>query len=200
MEPLNINEEQVCFYELIGRTITQWAHIEQALFSLAYNAFGPETRTSLGDAFASIENFRSKLAFTDRAVTGAKHLDEYASDWAALRDEVQAASKLRNSLAHSRVVIFGNAPPGRRLAIIPNYSAPLDKRHNPNNPPPGSLCVRDIDLIRLRFAKAWRGLMSIYFRAADQSDPFEGSPPLELKPQTLAQLKRQIRAVSSPRA
>lgn len=193
---LNINEEQLAFYWAIGLTITQWAHVEHALFQVVYRAFGNSENRGLAGGFFSIENFRSKLAFVDRVAAASKEFEPFYAEWAKLRDDVRALSSRRNELAHSQVMVFLSAPEGRRYAIVPLFGPKPSKKHNPQHPPPGSICVRDIDLTRLRFSKAFVRLTSLCCRIDGHEDLFAEHAQQEPKAQSLGELKRQIHAMS----
>jgi hypothetical protein len=131
-------------------------------------------------------------------VENADHLKAFYPEWVEIRDEVRGASSRRNDLAHSRVRIYMSAPEGRRIAIVPLFGPTPSKKHNPDHPPPGCICVRDVDLIRLRFSKAFARLNGLYCRMDGQEDPFAEFVQREPRPQTLVQLRRQIQSMCGP--
>ena len=71
--------ESITFHFCIGEAIAQWAYIERALFMLANLAF--DSNKALAPAFHSVENFRSKLAFVDRALQTLPQYEAFAQDW-----------------------------------------------------------------------------------------------------------------------
>ncbi|MEQ1715724.1 MAG: hypothetical protein ABL907_07035 [Hyphomicrobium sp.] len=196
---LNINEEQMAFYWEIGLAITQWSHVEHGLYLIVFRAFENADKAQLSNGFFSIENFRSKLAFVDRVFNASNHCDTFGQEWAAIAAEVRGLATRRNELAHSRVNIITGAPEGRRFAIVPLFGPEPGKKHGRNQPPPGSICLRDIDLTRLQFSRATARLWSLYLRMGGEEDSFAEAAQREPKPQTLVQLKRQMHAMLPPR-
>jgi len=76
------NEEQLSFYLEIGWTITQWAHLEHALYLVTSRVFPRGSAGALASGFYSIENFRSKLAFADRAFKASSFAKKFMTEWA----------------------------------------------------------------------------------------------------------------------
>lgn len=189
---LTPTEEHIAFYHEIGLAITQWSHIEHSLYQLAIHAFGSDQGNTLAGGFFSIENFRSKLAFVERTFAGIPSAKQHEQEWFAIRENVRSLSSRRNVLAHSRVIIYPNAKPGRRYAIVPLFFDKPKKKSKDQTPPPGSLCVRDICLIRARFFQAMMQLSSLEARISGVEDVFAESAQREPKAQTLAQLRHLI--------
>lgn len=189
------SEEHIAFYMAIGRAVTQWAHVEHGLYHIASRIFGGDAMGSLAFGFLSIENFRSKLAFVDRAYGTAIFFREFEADWADLRDHVRGLSSRRNEIAHGRVIIYPNSKVGRRYAIVPTFAPEPKKKQKVPSPPPGSLCVRDIDLAAMRFSRAALRLENLYYRIGGEEDPREEHAQQEPQAQTLAQLRHQIHAM-----
>lgn len=192
-------EEHIAFYMAIGQAVTQWAHIEYGLYHVANRIFGGDENGSLAFGFLSIENFRSKLAFVDRAFGTAAFFDEFEADWTKLREMVRGLSSRRNEIAHGRVIIYPTSKVGRRYAIVPTFAPEPKRKQKVPTPPPGSLCLRDIDLAAKRFSTAAHQLSGLYYRIGGQKNPLEEHAQREPQAQTLAQLKRQIHAMLPPR-
>lgn len=193
------SEEHVAFYMAIGRAVTQWAHIEHGLYHIASRIFGGDELGSLAFGFLSIENFRSKLAFVDRAFGTAVFFREFEVEWADLREHIRGLSSRRNEIAHGRVIIYADGKPGRRYAIVPTFAPEPKRKQRVPTPPPGSHCVRDIDLMQRQFSRAATRLHSLYYRAGGEADPYEEPARQAPQAQTLVQLTRQIHAMLPPR-
>lgn len=195
---LTTGEEHIAFYMAIGRAVTQWAHIENGLYHVANRVFGEDTAAPLAFGFMSIENFRSKLAFVDRAFGTAIFYREFELDWAEVREQVRGLSSRRNEIAHGRVIIYPHSKPGRRFAIVPTFAPEPKRRQKVPTPPSGSLCVRDIDLAQRQFSRAAARLHELYFRIGGEGEQPGAPAQPEPKSQSLAQLRRQIDAMHRP--
>lgn len=193
------NEEHTAFYMAIGRSVTQWAHIENGLYHIASRIFGGDTTGALAFGFFSIENFRSKLAFVDRAYGTAIFFHEFEPEWIDLREHIKSLSSRRNEIAHGRVIIYPHNTPGRRYAIVPTFAPEPKRKTKLPKPPPGSHCIRDVDLIQRQFSRAAMWLDGLYYRIGGEEDPHGERVPQEPQPQTLASIVRQIHATLPPR-
>lgn len=179
-------EEQIVFNCLIGEAIAQWAGVEYGLALIAGVSLNSINASS---ALFKVENFRSKLAFTKMAFDTNAKCKPFAAQAATAFGMAETLSGVRNSIAHSRVLIFSAAPPGRRLAIVPLFPA-LNDRQNRKMPPSGSYCVTDLDLARQQFGRLSSMLKSLSSRILGETDLF--AEPAQRKPrrQTAAQLRR----------
>jgi hypothetical protein len=167
---ITLGAEEATFYALLGRCVAKWAHIEFGMFTVAQCAFLDEQAELLANGYYSIENFRSKLAFVERVIQASAVKQEFKTEWAGIRERVRSLSKKRNDVAHSRVLMFSRAPQGRRVAIVPTFIDEPKKKPAPHLPPPGSLCLRDLDLIRLQFGTAANALSSLHLRMSGKAD------------------------------
>jgi hypothetical protein len=195
------SEEHIAFYMAIGMAITQWSFVEHGLYLIARRAFGSDEQTdaTLASGFFSIENFRSKLAFVDRAFAASPFADQFGQEWGGIREAVRGLSSRRNELAHSRVMIYPAMKGGRRYAIIPMFPKSSPKKATANSPPPGSLCVRDIDLIGSRFGRATTQLWSFHLRIGGEEDLFAEPAQREPIAKTVDQLRNQIHSMLGTR-
>jgi hypothetical protein len=130
-------------FGLVGRAITQWSFVEQALSNIFIMCVtpcpskpGPDGHTSFIDSqvptaiFYSIESFRGKLGLVDAALLArvsdrAAWAEELRVDWARLRDKARKLSLKRNRLAHWTVIpasqhydVFHEA------ALLPPFGSP----------------------------------------------------------------------------
>lgn len=192
-------EEYVLFYQAIGVAITQWAHVEDALYRLTARAFNKSDSSTLAFGFFSIENFRSKLAFVDRTFPDIPDSSSHEPEWANIRDRISGLSSRRNQLAHGRVMNYLNDTPGRQTAIIPLFQKSPKKKPQ-KGPPPGSLCVKDIDLIQQQFFQATHQVLSLVDRIDGVEGPHAEFAQREPQHRTLAELRTLIDVVCRQRA
>src|SRR6202007_410254 len=125
-----------------GSAITQWAHVEEALWlvlAACFTADFPALRT----AFFSVENFRSRLQLVDKVFRQTFRDKKNIEAWSDLHDRLRSTSSARNALAHYRVVVYPEQPAGRHYALLPRLTDTNSR--NPLKPPPGALFVRDLN-------------------------------------------------------
>ncbi|WP_336979374.1 hypothetical protein [Altererythrobacter fulvus] len=193
-------EEQIVFHFAIGQAIAQWAHVENALYNICVVAFGEKQSPVLGASFHSIDNFRTKLSFTDSAVQQSSRFTELVAEWSTERDRARGLSVLRNKIAHSRTIGYPEATPGRREAIVPISFRPLKKQRKAPGPPPDSLCVKDIDLAARQFARASNALLGIMAKAQGHRWRPAESSQQELQVRSLKEIRSLIDATRLQRA
>ena len=192
---ITIGEEGAAFFYMIGQAITQWSFVEDELFRLAAHNFTGKERRAIEAAYASIESFRSKLSFVNKIFRQSEDFDIFANDWERVEQYVVGQSKVRNTLAHSRVIVFPHAPEGRRYAIVTGQSAPGKKKPSRGSPPAGSLCVREIELFGRQFARASIMIASITLRRRCEVDHYRPMLDQQLTHLSLEQIALQIRAM-----
>ena len=88
---IQLRQEEVAFYHELGRALTAWADVEYELCVVALNCFdGGKPISKLGPvtdfkaAFFSIENFRSKLQFSNVLVSRHLQGSVLLTEWAGL--------------------------------------------------------------------------------------------------------------------
>ena len=182
-------EEHVIFYRELGLAMAQWSQVERALYLLASLCFSPNDRHIFGMGFVGIEGFRSKLQFTDKAVTRTIAGRKIAAEWPDLFERVSTQSGMRNKLAHNQIRQFLSANEGRRWAVSPWYAP---KGTDKTKPAPGSLCVIEIIKVRLEFAALTIALRNFAARACKLQEPFPKSDERPPDPPTIHQITRQI--------
>jgi hypothetical protein len=190
------SEEQLAFYHGIGVAVTQWAHVENALYQVLYTCFDNRNHGELSTAFFSVENFRSKHQMADNVVSRKFRDSPNLSDWRALHDRIRSASAVRNALAHYWVLVYPDEKPGRQYGLLPrmgNSRKAPPKRSQ--KVPAGSLFVREIAQFGRRFSSLSKALTNFAARLGGHQEPFPKSLEQEARPMTLAQLKRQIHAM-----
>ena len=177
----------------MGRAITDWAHVEIALGDVVSACFGDAEREAAAIALYSVENFRSKLAVVDNLVTARFRHKPVFSYWPSLLKEAQSAADGRNTIAHHWRLVDLNAKPGRRYGLQPFLTRNEPKKKQAR--PPGTLCIRDISLLQLRFVYLSNALHNFASRLRGQKAQLPESPPQGARPKTLSDLRRQIHAL-----
>lgn len=141
--PINADEATEQMFALVGRTITQWSFVEQALCNIFTICVTPCPArlgldggyTSFLDSqvpeaiFYSIESFRGKLALVDAALLARVSdyggwADELRNDWARLREKTRKLSHKRNRLAHWTVIPAFQEEVFHPAALMPPYGSP----------------------------------------------------------------------------
>lgn len=146
---ISASEEGIWFYYQLGRAITSWAHVEQALCWVGCCSFVEDDQTQFIVSFFSIENFRSKLQVVDRLI--AHKFKQHVDSWEPIKDDLVGLSKIRNQLAHYPVMNYGNNTPGQRIALLPRFGQPSKFKQTLPKPPSGALGIRDIAHAERRF-------------------------------------------------
>jgi hypothetical protein len=194
------SEEHIAFYLEIGMAITQWAHVEQALYSLCSLCVSPENMNPLFYGFFSIENFRSILSFTSRMLLAKYETDPRSKGMSELFERVMKCSTKRNKLVHRRVHGFMNEKPGRRYALL---EWPKQHEKPPHNAVPGmavrcpssALCLREINAIRFEFSALFVTLTNLHLRLLGVKVAFAESDEQPKRPLPIQKLADQIRGV-----
>jgi hypothetical protein len=188
------SEEGVVFYYELGLAATRWAHVENDLCVLALSFFAQEERNALALGFFSIENFRSKLQFTDAVVTRnlAATQPSLIPEWESLANRIRSAAAMRNQMVHRHVVVYPQNTAGKRYALIPWISKEPKTDKERSKPPAGSMFVREINKARLVFFAIVASLTNFAARAHGQKEQLPRSNEQPMNPMTIAQLKRQI--------
>jgi hypothetical protein len=203
MAGMTENEEQVCFYFELGLAITQWAHVEQAMSWLVSHCLASKEETAVARSFFSIENFRSKLAFTDAVIQETQSIKAATkAEWNGIRPEVETASGTRNKLAHYSVIHLLHAKPGRRMAFYPRIAKPDNKKpksRRSSHVPRGSLYVTDLHQARLQFSRAMCKLENLLCEMRGDPPRFAADALQVRKAPQPAQLARQMRSMLPPR-
>lgn len=191
------SEEEQEFYAEIGRTITQWARIELALFWVALRA-GVRPQGASGaffDAFFSIENFRSKAAFVDVLVKDSSLFkgdrDKLLEDWGTLLARVQKVASIRNKIAHLRVTEYPSRPGGKRFGV---EKWDVSKKRDQDKPADGTLHLRDIIATRYKIEALFYALRNFSMRLSGEPEPHPKSDEQEQDPPTIRAIENQIRA------
>lgn len=182
-------EEQLAFYYEVGRSITQWAHVEFALASMI--AGGPDQVHGhmLVAGLFSIENFRSKLQYVDTMMSARALGPQDAETWRALRERCGTRSAMRNTLAHSWVLTDPDGKPGRRCKLMPMSSTGKERQ---------PICLRDVAKLRSEFFALTTAIDNFSCRVRGLAEPFPEHLEQPQRPPTLAAIRREIHAAAGP--
>lgn len=204
---MNTQEEYIAFYKELGVAVAQWATVENSLAQLVCLCLTDRDadKWMLYQGFYSIENFRSKLLFAETMILEKFRTSKGIAEWEALRKRLQQASAGRNKLVHRIVVdIPIGGKPGRRFALIPAPKPDLDPKKRPYTntctPPPGSLCLRDINALTHEFRACFVHLVNFAARVRGLEEPLPISLERARNPSTIQYLNTQIHEALGHRA
>jgi hypothetical protein len=146
-------------FALVGRAITEWSFVEQALCNIFVICVTPcpsrpdpeGGRISMLDSavptavFYSVENFRGKLGMVDAALLArVSETGDWAKQiratWARYQDKTRKLSLKRNRLAHWTVApAFQDGEDYRQPELMPPYGSPGWWSETGANPPGNKL-------------------------------------------------------------
>ena len=148
-------------FAAVGRAITQWSFVEQALSDLFSVCVGSAVPGEHGEiqfieawipmwVFFALESFAARRALVDAAfaayVYGATPTEiELTTEWAKLSDKARTLSGKRNKLAHWTVIPAQPTGAGAEYEpiaparLMPQYGSPKYYRETGYNPPGKSL-------------------------------------------------------------
>lgn len=192
---ITANEEGLWFYYQLGRAITSWAHVEQALCWVGCCSFSKDDQLQFITTFFSIENFRSKLQVVDRLV--ASKFKHHAKTWEPLKTDLERLSKIRNNLAHYPVMNYGNDLPGQRIALLPRFGKPSKFKQALPKPPSGSIGLRDIVYAQQRFTALMFGLEAFQHTLQGTTSIFPDMATQAGNVPSLVDIARQMRAATA---
>lgn len=140
-------EEIYAFYYQVGKSLERWAWIETELAmicgfcsSVRHHGYSHIT------GFFVIENFRSKLAYTDALVNVKcrREQPKVLHLWSIVKKRIEKMATLRNQLAHRRATVIRRGKPGERIALMePNWIL-NDETDATKLPPEQKITIRDV--------------------------------------------------------
>ncbi len=104
-------EHQQEFYETLARAISQWQHVEGALFEVFSALTLISDRNVASAVFFSPLNFNIKLKMVDSAAQFALMDSPLLEEWNKLHNKASKRADKRNELVHF-MVIGGSGKPG----------------------------------------------------------------------------------------
>jgi hypothetical protein len=135
-QPPSLEEEEHLFYATLGKAVTQWQHVEEALAFIFCELVGPsqplqndESSVNANAAFHAVLNFETKLGMTHSAFEWTRFdvpepptHDEIADEWNTLHNRAQRRAKRRNELVHFMIIVDHTRKVGQRCYLRPNVS------------------------------------------------------------------------------
>jgi hypothetical protein len=194
--PITPAEESVAFYYYIGIAISNWALLESGLFWLASLCFTESDHYNVAVTLFSIDAFYNKLKVIDRLVKGRYGKTKHAPKWTAISSELQRLSKLRNALAHYRMLEYPHGKPGKRISLEPYIVMSRQPQRTPR-PPSGALCLEDIFEASRTFNVMFSSLQVFYHELKNDEALLPESAEIAPYAMTMKQLTRQIRTTFS---
>ena len=191
---LTPDQERVAFYHSVGLAMTQWAHIEFALLSVASACF--DDNPLLTQAFYAIENFRSKLAFVQKTFEASTFQETHGPEFAAIAVRADTLAKYRNKIAHARVINYPFHKAGQRVAIVPIFPA-IPGEEWIARPPSNAIFLTHIDAAAKRFARAANDLHHLR-DAMLGKEQSAGQNPQDIPHLNADQLVAQIQTMLKP--
>lgn len=124
-DELSMNEERALFHYVHSSAFIRWGMVELKLTVLLAADHQGNAQQAMWSSFFGIQTFAGKLAFADRYVLHRWHDKPVVVErWKFLRAKLDAARGVRNNLAHWQLAQYGNAQPGRRLVLVPDFTKP----------------------------------------------------------------------------
>lgn len=167
---MTLDEERALFLHQLGAAFGHWASVEFGVLLVVQSCVPPDQYEGLAKGMFSIENFRSRLKFANVLMDHRWGKTPHFATWELLAGRVEKSSSQRNALAH-QVIVENPAPAdGRRIASQPWVFKRPKRKGIGYQPPPGSLCLRDVTECGIRF-NALAGELSNF------ADTLKGKPP-----------------------
>jgi hypothetical protein len=118
---MTVQEDQAIFFEMLGRTLREWALVEKEIFHVFALMVGTETATKRF-LTAGSPSLSRKLDCVDSAVRGsARKLD---AEWQDIDKRVRDLAKERNKFAHWTTHFGVNFDPPIGPWLAPIYPHP----------------------------------------------------------------------------
>jgi hypothetical protein len=166
-----LNEEHLAFFYELGLAISQWSFVESAIYKLIASRLNKEDRRAIGFGLFAVENFRSKVAFSDALLKKKIKDKSHIEEWDKLVDRLKKTVVKRNRLAHDRVMIYANNNAGRRLALEHWPSDKPKRQGSAPKPADGALCIRDVIGVRKEIFYLLLALQNFHAKLSGQSLP-----------------------------
>lgn len=118
---------RMILYASLGHALTQWQHVETAMYFIAHCLMGTEHRIS-STVFFQIRSAEAKLALLDRLVIAKLPTKMWAKGgkWKMITTEVRGAIDFRNCLAHFELT---EIPDGSLATPPTKYKVVLSPHH-----------------------------------------------------------------------
>lgn len=103
-DPDKALRQQREFYEALGRAISQWAMVEDAIYHTFRTIIDPGDWVGAAAAFHAVINANTKLDMIDAAISVSKKHAARHDDWITLHNKIRKRSSRRAKLAHWTVI------------------------------------------------------------------------------------------------
>lgn len=177
MSVLNMNPTHLEFYATLGYAITQWAHVEEALYQVYWVGMGQPDNLTANASFYSIINFNAKASMVDSVMTVRyAHMPEILARWRNVYNRLIKRAKDRNDLAHFQVV--GALDKGKMaLSLVPHLFNPKRDPAFSGKQEVPSYRVADIRDCEAKFYGCWEELNSLFHDLRGEEAILAESPP-----------------------
>jgi hypothetical protein len=117
--PSTLEEEHERFYAALGKAITQWQHVEDALSRLYCGVFVVDDFWPASATYHTILAFEIRLEMVN-AVLRTACGPSFIQLWNPLYNKASRRAKRRNQLAHFSLLVDASKRPGYRLHLQPS--------------------------------------------------------------------------------
>ena len=201
---VTVDQERTFLKLEVGSAISAWATIELILFEIFNKCFSKNDRAVLYTAYVAVDNFRSKLQIVDLCFKERFSESKPAvyERWTEIHSLLIKNSKARNQLVHRLTQTYEEAKAGRRAGLVvpldvirPIYRDPEPKI---GPAPAGTLFIRDVVQIELRFGALLNDLWGLLFALQKDPAPLPISLSQPESPPNFQQITSRIRADLKP--
>jgi hypothetical protein len=124
-DPERALRQQREFYELLGRAISQWAHLEDNIYHTFRVIVNPGDWVALAAAYHSTINSNARLDMISAGLAVSRKYKSHLPKWEKLRKDIRKHSARRAKLAHWTVVQDSTRPNEAGVAMYlhaPTYA------------------------------------------------------------------------------
>jgi hypothetical protein len=120
-----MREEFEPYYTAIGRALTTWGQLEDALCRVYCHTISTNSYPARA-GFWVVESFRAKLGMTDAVVSARfSRTADIATEWNALHNRLLKKNQTRNALAHGSVINQSYTKPKTKKKERETFFAPF---------------------------------------------------------------------------
>lgn len=116
-DPEKALQQQREFYEILGRTISQWAYLEDQVYHTYRRIIDPGDWVAAAAAYHSILNMNTRLDMIDAGLAVSKKHKTHLPEWKKLRKKIRKQSARRARLAHWTVTQDATQPGERGVTM-----------------------------------------------------------------------------------
>jgi hypothetical protein len=116
---LTLWDEEERFYGALGKAVTQWQEVEQALAMIFLDAHTQSTRLRANVIFHTVLSFETRLDMVDAALKASRGT-KFLAKWQTLFNRCSKRARRRNQLAHFGLMVDPKRRPGYRYHLRPS--------------------------------------------------------------------------------